>query len=360
MKQHNILAFLIPALLAAGSVQAAEIYNKAGNKLDLYGKAVADHYISKDKGNDGDQSYVRLGFKGETQINDQVTGYGQWEYNFNAANSEGSDAQDGNKTRVGFAGLRLAQYGSFDYGRNYAVAYDALSWTDMLPEFGGDFGFSDSMTGRATGLATYRNTNFFDLVKGWDFALQYQGKNDREDTRRANGDGWGISSSYTSSTGVGVVGAYQEQNRTANQNKADFGKGDKASVWATGLKYDANHIYLAATYGEGQNATPISVTNSKDKTLSGFVNKTQDFEVVAQYQFDNGLRPSIAYVQTKGKDIEGVGDAYLTKYFDVGTSYYFNKNMSTYVDYKINRLSDNNKLNLATDDIVALGLVYQF
>ena len=79
-------------------------------------------------------------------------------------------------------------------------------------------------------------------------------------------------------------------------------------------------------------------------------NKTQNFEVVAQYQFDFGLRPSIAYLQSKGKDLDGVvgngttyngGDADLVKYIEVGTYYYFNKNMSTYVDYKINLLDDN-------------------
>jgi outer membrane pore protein E len=31
---------------------------------------------------DGDQTYVRFGFKGETQINDQLTGYGRWEAEF--------------------------------------------------------------------------------------------------------------------------------------------------------------------------------------------------------------------------------------------------------------------------------------
>ncbi|WP_313277633.1 porin, partial [Kosakonia cowanii] len=42
---------------------------------------------------------------------------------------------------------------------------------------------------------------------------------------------------------------------------------------------------------------------------------------------------------------------------------YFNKNMSTYVDYKINLLDDNTftrAAGIATDDIVGLGLVYQF
>lgn len=64
----------------AGAANAAEIYNKDGNKLDLYGKVDGLHYFSDDDSADGDQTYMRLGFKGETQVNDQLTGYGQWEY----------------------------------------------------------------------------------------------------------------------------------------------------------------------------------------------------------------------------------------------------------------------------------------
>ncbi len=359
MMKRIIFSLFVPSLIAMSVANAAEIYNKDSNKLDLYGKADGLHYFSKDNGSDGDQSYIRFGFKGESQINEQLTGYGQWEYNVSANNSEGSDAQDGNKTRLGFAGLRWANYGSFDYGRNYAVAYDALSWTDMLPEFGGDFGYADTMTSRTTGVATYRNTNFFGLVDGWNFALQYQGKNDRSNARNANGDGWGVSSSYILPYGFGIVGAYQQQNRTAIQNNQTYGRGDKGSVWAVGLKYDVAPYYFAATYGQGQNATPIS-SKINGVTQSGFANKTQDFEAVAQYQFDFGLRPSLAFIHTKAQDVEGIGDVDLTKYIDVGTSYYFNKNMSTYVDYKINLLKNDNKLGNAHDNILAVGLVYQF
>jgi outer membrane porin protein LC len=39
------------------------------------------------------------------------------------------------------------------------------------------------MTGRTTGVATYRNTDFFGLVDGLNFAAQYQGKNDRDNQR---------------------------------------------------------------------------------------------------------------------------------------------------------------------------------
>lgn len=58
--------------------------------------------------------------------------------------------------------------------------YDIEGWTDMLPEFGGDsYTNADNfMTGRANGVATYRNTDFFGLVNGLNFAVQYQGNNE--------------------------------------------------------------------------------------------------------------------------------------------------------------------------------------
>ncbi|XPE53390.1 porin [Shigella flexneri] len=34
---------------------------------------------------------------------------------------------------------------------------------------------------------------------------------------------------------------------------------------------------------------------------------TQNFEAVAQYQFNFGLRPSVAYLQYKGKDLWSIG-----------------------------------------------------
>ena len=341
MMKRNILAVIVPALLVAGTANAAEIYNKDGNKVDLYGKAVGLHYFSKGNGENsyggnGDMTYARLGFKGETQINSDLTGYGQWEYNFQGNNSEGADAQTGNKTRLAFAGLKYADVGSFDYGRNYGVVYDALGYTDMLPEFGGDTAYSDDFfVGRVGGVATYRNSNFFGLVDGLNFAVQYLGKYE----------------------GFGIVGAYGAADRTNLQEAQPLGNGKKAEQWATGLKYDANNIYLAANYGETRNATPIT---NKFTNTSGFANKTQDVLLVAQYQFDFGLRPSIAYTKSKAKDVEGIGDVDLVNYFEVGATYYFNKNMSTYVDYIINQIDSDNKLGVGSDDTVAVGIVYQF
>ena len=356
--QRKVLALMIPALLMAGATHAAEIYNKDGNKLDLYGKVDGLHYFSDDKGADGDQTYMRLGFKGETQINDMLTGYGQWEYNVQANGTEGDKGDSW--TRLAFAGLGFAENGTFDYGRNYGVVYDVEAWTDMLPEFGGDtYTQTDVyMLGRTNGVATYRNKGFFGQVDGLNFALQYQGNNEGSSVgqegsgnsenrklAKENGDGFGMSTSYDFDFGLSLGAAYSSSDRTDDQvargyqdginKRNNYAGGETAEAWTVGAKYDANNVYLAAMYAETRNMT--------------------------------------YYLQSKGSDLGGQEvshgnwryvDKDLVKYVDVGMTYYFNKNMSTYVDYKINLLDEDDSFyesnGIATDDIVAVGLVYQF
>ncbi|MEB5924145.1 porin OmpC [Franconibacter pulveris 1160] len=379
--KRKVLALLVPALLAMGTAHAAEIYNKDGNKLDLFGKVDARHTFSDNPGDDGDGTYIELGFKGETQISNDLTGYGMWNYKL-MANSVESDNTSYNK--LAFAGLKYGDYGSFDYGRNYGVIYDVEAWTDMLPVFGGDsYTYHDNyMIGRGNGMATYRNTDFFGLVEGWNFALQYQGNNEGEgqgnegagvghnSLASQNGDGFGISTTYDFGMGFAASAAYSSADRTTAQANAGRGKsayagGERADAWAAGLKYDANNLYLAATFAETRNMTPYGSSDSR--LGGGIADKTQNIEVVAQYQFDFGLRPSLAFLQSKAKDVWYDGRYFnkdLVKYADVGASWYLNKNFLTYVDYKINLLEEEDNFyrnnGIATDDIVGVGMVYQF
>ena len=386
--KRKVFAIIVPALLVAGAANAAEIYNKDGNKLDLYGKVDARHTFSDNPGDDGDETIVELGLKGETQINNELTGFGNALMKVKASDTEGSDNM---YAKLAFAGLRYADAGSFDYGRNYGVVYDVEAWTDMLPVFGGDsYTWTDNfMTGRANGVATYRNTDFFGLVEGWNFALQYQGnnegsnanedqegtKNGHEDYRFQNGDGFGMSTTYDFGDvleGLSVGAAFSSSDRTNEQVIAGgidnrYSKnagGSEAEAWTVGMKYDANDIYLAMMYAETRNMTPYGDY--------GIANKTQNFEAVAQYQFDFGLRQSLAWVYSKGKDLGGndyhnevtYHDKALVNYISVAATYYFNKNMSTYVDYKINLLDNDARFyqdnGISTDDVVGVGLTYQF
>lgn len=390
--KRKVLAILVPALLMAGAANAAEIYNKAGNKLDLYGKVDARHTFSDNPGDDGDDTIIELGFKGETQINSDLIGFGQALMKTKASNTE--DGGDSVYAKLAYAGLRATDVGSFDYGRNYGVVYDVEAWTDMLPVFGGDsYTWTDNfMTGRANGVATYRNTDFFGLVEGWNFALQYQGNNegsnaneDQEGTKNGhgdyrfqNGDGFGASTTYDFSgelEGLSVGAAFASSDRTNEQVavgkrtyvngsfSVDAG-GSEAEAWTVGAKYDANSVYLAIMYAETRNMTPYGDL--------GIANKTQNVEAVAQYQFDFGLRPSLAWVYSKGKDLVGYHhnntvdfiDKTLVNYVSVAATYSFNKNMSTYVDYKINLLDNDERFyeanSISTDDVVGVGITYQF
>src|SRR5690606_26597687 len=159
-------------------------------------------------------------------------GCGRW-----AAESAGNktESEGGQKTRLALAGLKLHDFGSLDYGRNLGALYDVAAWTDMFPEFGGD-GLAQTdnfMSKRASGLATYRNTDFFGVIDGLNLTLQYQGKNENRDVKKQNGDGFGTSLSYDfGGSDFAIIGAYANSDRTNEQNLQACGHGDNAEGWA--------------------------------------------------------------------------------------------------------------------------------
>lgn len=358
--KKTTLAIIVPTLIISGTANAAEIYNKNGNKVDLYGKVVGErvwHDTDKHNSENADTTYARFGFKGQTQITSELTGYGHFEHNLSADKPEGSQAQ---ATRLAYAGLKFAQLGSFDYGRNYGAPYNVAAFTDMLVKWGCDsWPASDNfMSKRTNGVATWRNTDFFGLVEGLNFALQYQGKNENRSAMKQNGDGYSTAVTWAIANGVSVGATYANSDRTHAQSADRQGK--KAELWAVSAKYDDNGVYAAAMYGESHN-----LTREHDDR---FANKTQNIEAVVQYQFDSGLRPSLGYVYSKGKDLQARGtfeggDAARVNYIEAGAWYYFNKNMNVYAAYKFNLLRDTRYVTstgLSAGDQLALGVVYQF
>ncbi len=112
------------------------------------------------------------------------------------------------------------------------------------------------MLGRTNGVATYRNTDFFGLVEGLNFALQYRGNNEdpgagegtangsdansgSRKLARENGDGFGMSTSYDFDFGLSTGAAYSSSDRTDNQ--------------VTSGRNDGHHYY-ANSYAGGETA----------------------------------------------------------------------------------------------------------
>lgn len=380
--KRNLLAIAIPALLIAGTASASiEVWNKDGNKVDFYGRVYALNYLT-DRNNqtgEGDKTTARLGMSGETQISDSLSGYGRWEYEAKT----GSDAD--NETRYAYAGLNFGDFGSFDYGRNDGVLKTLTSYTDVLPEFGGDASNNDiyALTGRTKAVATYRNSNFFGLVNGLRFAVQYADNGDNSSTQYLNkhdrtdhdsAEAWGSVIDWdVLDSGLSIGAGY-----------AQTGGHKDAKAWSAGAKYNNDNLYLAALYIQGKQKygweKASTISNTDDL-------KTKGFELVAQYGIDfevGRLTPSVAYIQHKAQDASRFsrsGDAGLkgndlVKYVDVGLTYDFNKNLSAIVDYKINLLDKNDigarralyedgtfsksQIKATAKDTVALGLIYQF
>ena len=380
--KRNLLAIAIPALLIAGTASASiEVWNKDGNKVDFYGRVYALNYLT-DRNNqtgEGDKTTARLGMSGETQISDSLSGYGRWEYEAKT----GSDAD--NETRYAYAGLNFGDFGSFDYGRNDGVLKTLTSYTDVLPEFGGDASNNDiyALTARTKAVATYRNSNFFGLVNGLRFAVQYADNGDNSSTQYLNkhdrtdhdsAEAWGSVIDWdVLDSGLSIGAGY-----------AQTGGHKDAKAWSAGAKYNNDNLYLAALYIQGKQKygwEKASTTSNTDDL------KTKGFELVAQYGIDfevGRLTPSVAYIQHKVQDASSFsrsGDAGLkgndlVKYVDVGLTYDFNKNLSAIVDYKINLLDKNDigarralyedgtfsksQIKATAKDTVALGLIYQF
>lgn len=384
MSRYKALLVLNGFFLSIGSAVAAEIYNDKGNVIDLYGQLRGLRYFSDDPTKNGDNSYYRGGIIGETQIGNQLTGYGKWEIQVQGDSSESGD--DHNMwTRLSYVGIKSENYGSFDYGRNNGIIFDIRKWAEVMPNFISEtYSKTDNyMTYRATGLATYRNENMFGLIDGLKMGIQYQGANEKtgsgessaRDIRNENGNGWGASLAYDTDWGASVAAAYSSSDRTNEQsNRGSYDNriaaGKKADAWALGVKYELDNLYLTASYAETRNMTPYGKYSSTDNSKGGGVSEnTKNIEFVMQYMFDSGLQPSIAYMTSKGNGEWNTyskqrEDKALVKFMQFSVSYYFNKNMLTYIDYKMNLLDYGDKFyksaDISTDDIVATGLVYRF
>lgn len=380
MTNRKSLAVIIPVLLAASNgANAVDIFNKNGNKIELHGSINPNHefshsFLSKKIISDNDNTNAILGLSGEINITDELSSYASIEYKTDFSTPEAlSNQQPSNTVRLGYAGFKYGNWGSIDYGRNYGIFHDVESLTDHTPYINKNSVFSDNdnyMIARSNSLLTYRNTNFFGLIDGISFALQYQDESKNKFQNQKNSAGWGASVKYESDVGLTAVGScFSSERFEINKNKDK--KLSSVGAYGLGFKYDANDLYIAAFYGEAHNLIPSSpsfIDKAHFSSEQPYINKTQNIEAVAEYNFHSGFYPSLSYLDSKGqnaniKDLSVNNNIELAKEINIATRYEFTKNISTYMNYKINLLKNENfvkKNHITTDNIIGAGIVYHF
>lgn len=201
-------------------------------------------------------------------------------------------------------------------------------------------------------MLTYRQTDFFNLAKGLNFAVQYQGKNSHnEEIQHQNGEGWGASVSYNFTDNLQATMAYFYSNRTQQQQQIRAGK--SAEIWAVGFNYDAEPVKLAGLYSASRNIHFHEVDD--DVVIFG---KVSTLELLSSYTFASGLEPGIAYFYSRAnKQVDVVN------YLNIFTNYNFNDNFKAYAAYKVNLLRNNQRgkeLELARDSVIGIGMTYSF
>ena len=363
--KKTALTMAISGLLLAGGAQASTVYNQDGTKLDIGGRVQGMYYGSDDDSITNDQSFLRLKIDGETRISDELTGYGQIQYQ---VNTNGDDSE----LRYAFAGIKHDRFGNFSYGRQDGLIAKAVNdYTDVLPEFGGDGlgkGTEVFGTGRTNNLAQYVYT-FDGLVLGAQFTGENNAQNGddvefvnadgsigsdyKTSWKKGSAEGYALSANYNFDMGISLGLAYNQAGKTSDQNSlASFGGSEDAKLTAVGIKYEANNWYAAASYAYGEDHVFAG---------NGYADESNGFEAVVQYDLGQ-WKPSLAYVNLNVKNDEGQQfDESLTEYVSIGAWYYFNKNLNLYVDYQANLLdSSNATLGQATDDIVAVAMQYHF
>lgn len=374
MIKRTMPVALSALLVTMTSVHAHTLYEEGNKKLELTGKVCLERDFSKDPKKDGDQSAVRIGLKGEAPLEEKdpaIKLFTQLEL------GKGLTA-DPISVRTAVVGVKGDEIGSLSYGRTVGVMSDVTAFTSELPvacsEALGD-GADRFGTGRATGLLQYRTPK----VQGVQLALQYLAKNGAAESKeplkdgklkKSNGDGYGVA--LTHEIGNGVTWGVGFNNEAKSLQQKDYFLNDKrATMVALGAKYDSDRFYVGGTYAETRNQLffenkeldrKSGVAKQDEKGL--YANKTQGFEIVAQYKLPNGLKPTVGYVQSTVTIKDSVYDTKekSVQFIDVGASYELSKQFSVAADYKINLLKKEKakKVGASVENILGVGLTYTF
>ncbi len=217
--KKTLLATAILTGLVSATAGAATVYDKDGTSLKVGGRAeVRGLFSDSVDGTMEDKSRARINFKGQTQITEDLTGFGVMEYEIKSGASEVSN-------RYLYAGLSTAA-GDFSYGRQDTANVQVSDLTDIASEHSGIQQYIDSASDKENNTFLYAG-EFAGLLVQANFIAS-----EEEDQ-----DAFGISTLYSTDAGVDLGVAYSDQDE---ENQASFG-----------VAYTLNDLYLAATYAMG-------------------------------------------------------------------------------------------------------------
>lgn len=338
--KKTLLALAVPALLAASAANAATVYEKDGQKFDVYGRAQVNVYNDTASGSDSNtlEGYGRFGIRGSTVINDKVSGFGRGEWQIDSENSDYGDSKESLKTRHFYAGFDGGEVGKVTFGRTDTAYYDAIGVTDIFNEWGSS---ANAYKGRQEGQIIYNNT-----FGGFRVGTSYQFSDDSAELSLGQDSGgntisvpdldygYAANVGYTFPINVGLNAGF------AKDEYAQAGQTASKTDWALSTSY--------GVYGEAGFYAAALYNESKVEG-QGFDVTAKGYELAAMYILENDWGFLAGYNFSENKDSgEDLSDNYL-----LGAQYTFTSNFYTYAEYKFDQID-------GADDQWTLALQYNY
>ncbi len=306
--KKTLLATAILSGLISATAGAATVYSKDGTTMKVGGRAEARGLFSDSvEGTMKDKSRARINFNGETQISENLTGFGFMEYEIKSSTKDGSDLDN----RYLFAGIGT-QIGDFSYGKQDTANVQVSDMTDISSYHSGIQQYISSASDKENNTFLYSGT-FAD-------ALTVQANYQAVETEDM--DAVSISALYAFDFGLDLGASYADQDE---QNQATLA-----------VAYTWNDLYVAASFAGG---------------ATDAVTDFASLEAAIQYKVTKELR-LIGIAGMAEEEVNSVSTD-TEDFFAFEAQYRFNKSLRTIASYKANNLE-------GKDNELLVGIRYNF
>lgn len=362
MKKLTLIAI---SVFTATNANAVSVMNNQYGAIDLTGRAYAGHMFGDERESElyGSDTFMRLGLKGKSKINDQLTAVGAYEAQLNVGDKASSstvptndtEKNDSVATRLAYGGVSNSDWGTVTFGRQNGAANLVTSWTDVaLADGYGNNGLGVGVdkfaTKRASDVLKYSVT-----YGKAQFDTNYKFRNSQDTCSSTPCDSKSGAETVVDkdNAAYGAALAYKITpliSAGASYTVGKQGSLDDASLWTTGLKFDDKSWYAAFNYGKGDNwistSKSTTTTTLSGTTLTSATSTTTTlydhtgYEAAFGYNFLNG----VGLMSTWNKQIAENSAGKKTdtvNYYTLGVSYKFNRRLSVLGEYRVNNKESN-------------------
>lgn len=355
----KFLALAVAAASISTAASAATVYKDDTSTLNIGGRVEVRGNISSANKSDADDnkyndaSRVRLNIGGEQKLNDDISFIGFTEYEITENNDAATSDDTAFNTRYLYAGITSQRFGALTYGHQNTSFTYITDWTDRAENFTGDINeYNAATSDRADNVLRYALTVDRLTIQAHVQADSNGDGNNLTNHATPSTDGFGVIAAYKLTDELEVGAGYAQTDGNSTGDAQDTGDN---LTYTGAIKYVRGGLWLAATYEGG------TVSGTENSVLNTPLTGESDFNAVdafAGYTFgDNNVNMSYNYFDADEDNYDSLNENNLNLEY----ARYFGQNVTAFVSYRINLLSDGDAAtSKQTDDQAMLGLRYAF